>query len=138
RVARRRAEVVDAGLDRARDRPLALGRRAAHDEAADVAAAEPQRGDTQSRPSQHPLLHHMVLPAPEYYTDSLMPGPIRDGSSPWISNVRSGFTRISSTTSCSSARLGSGALDTRPSPCVVTSSSGSGRGTPPKQLPRDR
>ena len=56
-VRGRGVEVVDARLEGARDRPLALGRRAAHDEPADVAAAESQRGDLQSGASERPILH---------------------------------------------------------------------------------
>src|SRR5262249_53519960 len=56
-VRRRGVEVVDAELHRPRDRALALGQRAADDEPADVAAAEPERRDPETRLAEISELH---------------------------------------------------------------------------------
>src|SRR5207247_6255483 len=50
-----RVEVVDAELHRARDRALALGGRAPDEQAADVAAAEAERGHAQPRAPERAL-----------------------------------------------------------------------------------
>src|SRR6185436_16695974 len=60
-VRRRGIEVVDAELHRPRDRALALGRCAADDEPADVAAAESERRDPETRLAEIPELHARLL-----------------------------------------------------------------------------
>ena len=53
----RGVQVVDAELDRARDGPLAISRRAAHHQPAHVAAPEGERGDLEPCPAQRPVVH---------------------------------------------------------------------------------
>src|SRR5207253_167595 len=56
-VRRRGVEIVDAELHRPRDRALSLRRCSTDDEPADVAAAEPERRDRETRLAETPRLH---------------------------------------------------------------------------------